>query len=122
MRDEQEKSEKAAKATSRMPLPGVAAISLYMLILSGLNILVVAHGQANPFFLIFSAAFIVASSGLMRSRRWAWALSLGAIVLLMGLFFWKASTQRDLYDTVQGLLNLVFFLYLIRTEVRERLV
>jgi len=53
--------------------------------------------------------------------RWAWALALAAVFLLAGYNLWFFSTQHQLPALVQGLLNLVFFLYLVRTEVRERL-
>jgi hypothetical protein len=53
--------------------------------------------------------------------RWAWALTLAAVVLLAGLFFLKFYADRQLPFIVQGLMNLVFFLYLVRPEVREKL-
>jgi hypothetical protein len=104
-----------------LPLPGLAAISLYMMVLAGINILGVAMGQSPPVFLVFSALFIAAGLGLLLLLRWAWALTLGAVVLLVALFLWKFAASHDLPYAVQGLLNLVFFLYLVRTEVREKL-
>jgi hypothetical protein len=104
-----------------LPLPGLAGISLYMLVLAGVSILGVVNGQFRPVYLIFSAFFITAALGLLRLLRWAWALTLGAIVLLVTLFAWKFTTEHQFPFLVQGLLNLVFFLYLIRTEVRSRL-
>jgi hypothetical protein len=53
--------------------------------------------------------------------RWAWALALGAVFLLSGYNLWIFSTQHQGPALVQGLLNLVFFLYMVRTEVREKL-
>ena len=53
--------------------------------------------------------------------RWAWALTLAAVALLAGWFLWSFTTQRIAGSLVQGLLNLVFFLYLVRTEVRKNL-
>lgn len=104
-----------------LSLPGLAAISLYMLVLSGVNILGVAGGYLRPFYLIFSAVFIAAALGLLLLFRWAWTLALAAVVLLSGLFFWKFSQQHDPASLVQGLLNTVCFLYLVRTAVREKL-
>lgn len=104
-----------------LPLPGLAAIGLYMLVLAGVSILGVAGGKFPPIFLIFSAAFITAGLGLLLLFRWAWALTLGAVVLLVALFGWKFALERRAPYIVQGLLNLVFFLYLIRTEVRSKL-
>ena len=104
-----------------LKLPGLAAISLYMLVLAGVIVVAVVTGQFRPPFLMFSAIFIAAALGLLRLLRWAWALTLGAMALLSGLFVWRFSQQHEIPFLVQGLLNLVFFLYLVRTEVRERL-
>jgi hypothetical protein len=102
-------------------LPGLVAVSLYMMVLAGINILGVASGQIRPAFLVFSALFIAAGLGLLMLLRWAWALTLAAMVLLVALFLWKFAASHDFPYAVQGLLNLVFFLYLVRTEVREKL-
>jgi glycerol-3-phosphate acyltransferase PlsY len=108
--------------TELLPLPGLAAISLYLLVLAGVIILgVVAGRHYPPLFLIFAAGFIAASLGLLRLLRWAWALGLGAVFLLTVYNLWIFSSQHQIPALVQGLLNLVFFLYLVRPEVRERL-
>lgn len=104
-----------------LPLPGLAAIGLYMLVLAGVSALGVVGGKFPPLFLVFSVLFVTASLGLLMLFRWAWALTLGAVVLLVALFGWKFSTEHQAPYIVQGLLNLVFFLYLIRTEVRSKL-
>lgn len=104
-----------------LPLPGLAAIALYMMILAGVSIVGVVNGQFRAPFLLFAAFFITAALGLLRLLRWAWAMTLGAIVLLVALFTWKFSISHQLPYLVQGLLNLVFFLYLIRIQVRSYL-
>jgi lysylphosphatidylglycerol synthetase-like protein (DUF2156 family) len=105
-----------------LPLPGLAAISLYLLVLAGVIILgVVAGRHYPPLFLVFAAGFIAASAGLVLVLRWAWALALGAVFLLACYNLWIFSTEREAPALVQGLLNLVFFLYLVRTEVRNKL-
>jgi hypothetical protein len=86
-----------------------------------MNILGVATGQTPAAFLAFSALFIAAGLGLLLLLRWAWALTLAAVVLLVALFLWKFAASRDFPYAIQGLLNLVFFLYLLRIEVREKL-
>lgn len=105
-----------------LQLPALVAISLYMLILAGVLVLGVVGGHYPPLYLLFSVLFIAASAGLMRLLRWAWALTLGAVVLLAGYNLWLFSSQRQSAGLVQGLLNLVFFLYLVRTEVRDKLI
>ena len=104
-----------------IPLPGIAAISLYMLLLSGVDILGVATGHVPPIYLFFAAAFIAAGLGLLLLLRWAWALTLAAVMLLAALFLWKFAMQYSPAFLIQGLLNFVFFLYLIRGEVRQKL-
>jgi glycerol-3-phosphate acyltransferase PlsY len=99
----------------------VVAIGLYLLLLAGINVLAVVSGQMRPVYLVFSAAFIAAALGLLLMLRWAWALALAAVILLACLFLWKFSLQHEFFFAVQGLLNLVFFLYLVRTAVRQRL-
>jgi len=109
-------------ARELLPLPGLAAIALYLLVLAGVIILGVVDGRHYPpLFLIFATAFITASAGLMFLLRWAWALSLAAVLLLACYNIWLFTTLPLPPALVQGLLNLVFFLYLIRTEVREKL-
>jgi hypothetical protein len=118
-----EVSDSAATPVRRelLPLPGLAVIALYILVLSGVDIMGVAGGYIRPIYLIFAALFIAAGLGLLLLFRWAWTLTLAAVVLLLGLFLWRFSSGRDLPSLAQGLLNLVIFLYLIRPEVRARL-
>ncbi|MDR3750960.1 MAG: hypothetical protein P4K94_05680 [Terracidiphilus sp.] len=117
-------SRKPAVAPQRqalLQLPGLAAIGLYMLILAGVVVLGVVGGHFQPLFLAFAPVFIAAGLGLLLLLRWAWAMTLAAVVLLACLFAWQFSAQHAFPFIVQGLLNLVFFLYLVRPEVREKL-
>ena len=116
-----EAPDAAATPANLFSLPGLAAISLYMLVLSGVDIVGVAGGHIRPIYLIFAVLFIAAGLGLLLFFRWAWTLTLAAVVLLMGLFLWRFSSGRDVPSLAQGLLNLVIFLYLVRPEVRARL-
>jgi hypothetical protein len=107
---------------NRLPLPGMAAISLYLLLLSGVIIVgVVAGRYYPPLFLVFAAGFITAAAGLILLLRWAWAMALAAVFLLVVYDLWIFSIQREPPALVQGLLNLVFFLYLVRADVRAKL-
>jgi hypothetical protein len=122
MTDDFEKNPAQPSRPALLQLPGLAAISLYLLMLAGVIILGVVGGHHYPpLFLIFAAGFITASAGLVMLFRWAWALALAAAFLLVAYNLWIFSTQHQGAALVQGLLNLVFFLYLVRTEVRERL-
>ena len=112
----------AVPASFQLPLPGLAAIALYLLVLAGVIILGVVSGRHYPtVFLVFSALFMASSAGLLMLFRWAWSLALAAVLLLAGYNLWIFATEHQPAGLVQGLLNAVFFLYLIRTEVRERL-
>jgi hypothetical protein len=116
-----EKPASQPQGRELLPLPGLGGIALYMLVLAGVSILGVVNGQFRPTYLVFSAFFFTAALGLLLMFRWAWALSLAAVVLLVTLFTWKFLTEHQYPFLVQGLLNLVFFLYLVRTEVRSKL-
>lgn len=104
-----------------LPLPALVAISLYMVILAIVDVVAVVGGQFRPIYLVLAALFIAAAAGLIMLFRWAWALTLAAVVLLAGLFFFKFYTDHQFPFIVQGLMNLIFFLYLVRSEVREKL-
>jgi hypothetical protein len=102
-------------------LPGLIAISLYMMLLAGIMIVRVASGLSQPFMLIFPVLFIAGALGMLLLLRWAWALTLAAVTISAGSFLWSFTTQHNSVALVQGLLNLIFFLYLVRTEVRKNL-
>jgi hypothetical protein len=112
----------AAERRIQLPPPAVAAIALYLLMLAGTIILgVVSGGHYPPVFLLFSVLFMAACGGLLMLFRWAWALALAAVLLLAVYNLWIFSSQHQPSALVQGLLNLVFFLYLVRPELREKL-
>ena len=104
-----------------LQMPGLAAIGLYLAALAGVIIVAVVRGDYPPMFLAFSALFFAASGGLMLLLRWAWALALAAVLLLAVYNMWIFSNMHAAPALVQALLSWVFFLYLIRTEVRSKL-
>jgi hypothetical protein len=104
-----------------IPLPALAAISLYMVILAVVDVVGVVGGQFRPIYLVVAALFLAAAGGLLLLFRWAWSLTLAAVILLAGLFFFKFYFDQQLPFVIQGLMNLIFFLYLVRPEVREKL-
>jgi hypothetical protein len=111
----------ADKAKAALPLPGMVAIALYMLVLAAVVTFGVVGGHVPPIFLILAPFFVTASFGLLRMFRWAWALTLAAVFLLMSYNLWLFAIQRQAPGAVQGMLNLVFFFYLVRVDVRSRL-
>ena len=118
---EQIKAQAEAQKQTLLQLPGLVAIGLYMFLLAGVNVLGVVGGHYRPLFLIFSAVFIASGLGLLLLLRWAWATALAAMVMLASVFLWQFAHQHLFAYVIQGLLNLVFFLYLVRPEVREKL-
>lgn len=116
------KNESRPTLPELLPLPGLAAISLYLLVLAGAIVFGVVSGRHYPpLFLLFAAGLMTASAGLLRLLRWAWAMALAAVFLLAAYNLWFFASQHQFPALVQGLLNLVFFLYMVRPEVREHL-
>ncbi len=105
----------------QLPPPGLAAIALYLLVLAAVIIPNVVERHYPAFYLVFSVLFISASAGLLLLLRWAWALALSAVFLLTLYYLWVSTSLHRAGALVEGLLNLVFFLYLVRTEVRNKL-
>jgi hypothetical protein len=106
---------------SLLKLPGLIAISIYMLLLSGVTVVSVINNRAGALYLVFSACFVAGALGLLMLFRWAWALTLAGVAVLSGSFLYTYTTQHISSSLVQGLLNLLFFLYLVRSDVREKL-
>jgi glycerol-3-phosphate acyltransferase PlsY len=110
-----------AKRRELLQLPGLAAIGLYLAALAGVIIVGVVGHHYPPLFLVFSVLFFAASGGLMLLFRWAWALGLAAVLLVAVYNSWLFSSEHLAPALVQALLNWVFFLYMIRIEVRSKL-
>lgn len=105
-----------------LEFPGLVLISLYLFALAVVIVIGVVSGpHYPPLFLLFAACFITASGGLLMLFRWAWSLALAAVLLLViynSWVFWRMHAGAAL---LQGIFNLIFFLYLVRPEIRERL-
>jgi hypothetical protein len=95
-------------------LPGVAGICLFMVVLTTINAIAALQGK----FGVGNAKYGVLA---LCTRRWGWALVLGGcLTLCLGNLFVFEKTHAGPF-LLQGLFALVFFLYLVRTEVRDRL-
>ncbi len=106
---------------AKLPLPGMAAISLWMLGLALMGVAGVLTHHYPAGILILSSVFAVAGLGLIRLRRWGWALTLGAVFLCMCFGCYSLFRFHQGQWVVMAVLNLVFFLYLVRPEVTGRL-
>jgi len=101
--------------------PGILAIALYMVLLAAVICFDVAAGHQSAVYLVFPVFFIAGALGLLFLLRWGWALTLAAVAMMSGFFLWTSFAQHSEAPLVQGLLNLVCFLYLVRTELRNKL-
>jgi hypothetical protein len=115
-----------AAGESKGMLPGMALIGMYLLVLAMLNAFGAARGAfgvgaAKYSILAICTLLVVGVFGLLRLLRWGWAIvSAGCVLMAAGSFYGFHRTHIAPY-IIQGLFALVFFLYLSRTEVRERL-
>jgi len=107
-------------------LPGMAMIAIFMLFVSMANAInVIAHRdqfRTSALYAILTVAtmILIGVFGFLRLKRWGWALLLG------GCFFYSLGNATLFFQTRQpgyllpAAFSLVFFLYLVRTEIRER--
>jgi hypothetical protein len=107
-------------------LPGIAAICMWMLVVALMGVFSVLNGtfagpQARYTVLPLCTMLVVGVFGLLRLRRWGWALVMAGTLLLSLGFIYRARTEHQPALYVMSGLNLCFFLYLARQETRERL-
>ena len=107
-------------------LPGVAVIGMYLLVFSMLNAFaamrnVFGIGSVKYSILGVCTLMVLGVFGMLRLRRWGWAIVSAGCVLMAAAYFYGFHVAHRPPYIIQGLFALVFFLYLIRTEVRERL-
>jgi hypothetical protein len=113
-------------AKGRM-LPGVAGIAIFLLVVTLINVMAVLRGVAGagtPRYGVLSLCTLLLAGlyGLLRMRRWGHAIVLaGCLLLSAGYFYVYARTHVSPW-LVEGLFALVFFLYLVRPEVRDRMI
>ena len=105
----------------KLPLPGMAAISLYMWGLALIGVAGVLTHRYPTGALILCSIFAIAGLGLVRMVRWGWALTLGAVFCCVCFGCYNLFRFRQAQWGVMIVINLVFFLYLVRSEVIERL-
>jgi hypothetical protein len=107
-------------------LPGVAAIALWMLVIAAMGAFAVLNHHVPRqmgLYLVLPVCtlIIVGVFGMLRMRRWGWALVLGG-TLSVGLWcFYIYGLFHIAQTLVMGMLHIVFFFYLVRAQVRERM-
>ena len=111
-------------------LPGMAMIAIFMLCYSLLNVFAAWRGAygtgiVRTVALGICTLFAVGVFGFLRLRRWGWALVTGGAFFLAMydvVQFIRAHVgiARGGAILVQAAFATVFFLYLVRTEIRDR--
>lgn len=101
-------------------LPGMAVISLWMLAQCGVGLIGVFFHKLPAGATLICVMFAIAANGLLRLKRWGWALALAAAFLSMCYAAYVLVRFRQLPMILMLTVNLVFFLYLVRPEVIER--
>jgi hypothetical protein len=124
--DASETSETPQPVVTGGILPGMAAISMFLLLVTMLNAFAALRGifgTGTAKYGIFGVCtlLVVGVFGFLRLRRWGWALvTAGCLVMSIGDLYLFGHNHVGFF-IVRALLELCFFLYLVRTQVRERL-
>jgi hypothetical protein len=121
MSDEKKLAPKAGQM-----LPGIAGICMFMIFMTMLNVYAGLHGAfgggpAKYAILTLCTLLAVGIFGLLQLRKWGWALVTAGCLLLSGGDFFFFQKSHVGFFLIRGMFVLVFFLYLVRTEVRDRL-
>jgi hypothetical protein len=107
-------------------LPGMAFIGMYLLLFAMLNAFAALrgiYGAGLPRYGIFGICtlMVIGVFGFLRLRRWGWSIVAAGYLLLAAGDFYLYSQKHVGFLLIRALFSIVFFLYLSRTEVRERL-
>ena len=121
------RTAKAADPAKGKMLPGVAGITLFMLVLTLLNVVaalqnVFGTGGNKYGMLAMCTILAIGLFGLLKMRRWGFSIVLAGCMLLSAGFFFYFSKTHQARMVVWGCFMLLFFLYLVRPEVRDRMV
>jgi hypothetical protein len=108
-------------------LPGIAGICMFLMFMTMLNVyagLRGAFGGGMTKYGVLALCTLLAAGifGLLRLQKWGWALVTAGCLLLSAGDFYLFSKLHALFFVVRGIFGLLFFLYLVRQETRERLV
>ncbi|MFC6645810.1 hypothetical protein ACFQBQ_09495 [Granulicella cerasi] len=106
-------------------LPGMAAIAIFLLFYAMMMGFAIMHrhfdsSASKVGLLILCTLLLVGVLGLLRMKRWGWALVTGGCLCMSLKDIYLTTHTHDPRFMIPALLELCFFLYLIRTDVRER--
>jgi hypothetical protein len=119
-------AERMSERAGQM-LPGIAGICMFLMFMTMLNVyagLRGAFGGGMTKYGVLALCTLLAAGifGLLRLQKWGWALVTAGCLLLSAGDFYLFSKLHALFFVVRGIFGLLFFLYLVRQETRERLV
>jgi hypothetical protein len=119
--------ETTTPPAARQPiLPGMAMVSMYLLLIAMLNAFAAMRGSFGlgpARYSIFGVCtlMVIGVFGLIRLTRWGWSITTAGCLLMAAGYFYGFHRAHAAPYVIQGIFNLLFFLYLIRPEVRARL-
>jgi hypothetical protein len=124
MTDPEQSAPPVPQWRQNWPLPGVVAIACLLLLESGATAftLLPLIARRNPMAVptaIAAALLFLGGAGLLRQKRWGWALAMAAAMLPVCYALCLALALRTLALLFPAALHTVFFLYLMRPTVRE---
>jgi len=104
----------------------VAAFAVLLLFLSTVIVfgaVLNAFGTGAPKYGILALCTMLVAGifGLLKMRRWGWAIVLAGCLLLTAGDAWVFHRTHAAFFLVRSFFMLVFFLYLVRPEVRDRM-
>ncbi len=107
-------------------LPGIVAVGGWMIITAMVGLVSAAQGVypnagAKAAVVAIAGLLLTGSVGMLLLRRWGWALVLSASVLSSAYFLFVAIRIGQTGGYIMAALQMVFFLYLVRPEVRARM-
>jgi hypothetical protein len=107
-------------------LPGIAGICLFMVFMTMVNVYAALRGTygtgiGRDGVLALCTLLAAGIFGLLQLKKWGWALVTAGCLLFAAGDFLYFSRLHSGFFLVRGLFVLLFFLYLVRQETRERL-
>lgn len=113
-------------STKGQMLPGLAGICMFLIFMTMVNVYftlngVFGSGLGKYGVLSLSSILGAGLFGLLRLKKWGWAIVTAGCLLLSSGYLFYFSKMHQTGALIQGMFVLVFFLYLVRPEIRERL-
>ena len=101
-------------------LPGMAIVAVWMLLVCCIGLFGVMAKHFPGVVTVFCALLAAGAQGLIKRRRWGWAIALASAFLSVCYGVWAGLRFHQAPAMVLVMVNLVLFLYLVRPEVIER--